>query len=388
MNTTETKLLRSLPVFFAYIIMGFIDIVGVSTGYIKNDFQLTDKVAQFIPSMALIWFFILSVPTGLLLEKYGKKVILNIGMLITGIGMLIPFSQYSFPVMLLAFIFLGIGNTIVQVSTNPLLHDVVSSEKYSSYMSLSQFIKAICSLLGPVIVTFMVAKTGNWKFVFLVYAIASFVAVLWLYFTPIPEAKMEKNTASFKTCFSLLRNKFVLIMVSGIFLLVGVEVCMNSNIAGFLQTQHKISLENASLGISVFFTAVMIGRFSGAVLLRWISSTKFFVFTTILAILGLISLILSPDLFVSRVCIFIIGLGLANLFPLIFSIAVAHMPERINEISGLMIMAVAGGAVLPPVMGIVSTLFGITMGFLLLVFVVLCILGISLYVLTTKTNQG
>ena len=388
MNKSEAKLLRTLPVFFAYIIMGFIDIVGVSTGYIKNDFQLTDKVAQFIPSMALIWFFILSVPTGLLLEKFGKKVILNAGILITGIGMLIPFLHYSFPVMLLAFVFLGVGNTIVQVSTNPLLHDVVPSGKYSSYMSLSQFIKAICSLLGPVIVAFMASKAGNWKFVFLVYATASFLAVLWLYITPIQEARVEKNTASFKTCFALLSNKFILIMVSGIFLLVGVEVCMNSNIAGFLQTQHKISLENASLGISVFFTAVMIGRFLGAIILRWISSRKFFVFTTILAILGLISLILSPDLFVSRVCIFIIGLGLANLFPLIFSIAVEHMPERINEISGLMIMAVAGGAVLPPVMGIVSTLFGITTGFLLLVFVVLCILGISLYVLTTKTNQG
>ena len=116
----------------AYIVMGFVDIVGVSTGYIKKDFELADKVAQFIPSMALVWFFFLSVPTGLLLEKYGKRIVLNFGMLVTGLGMLIPFLHYSFPVMLVAFIFLGIGNTIVQVSANPLLHDVVPAEKYTN----------------------------------------------------------------------------------------------------------------------------------------------------------------------------------------------------------------------------------------------------------------
>jgi len=388
MGTTSLKPAQAMPVFFAFIIMGFVDIVGVSTGYIKNDFQLTDKVAQFIPSMALIWFFFLSVPTGLLLEKFGKKVILNTGMIITGLGMLIPFLHYSFPVMLIAFIFLGIGNTIVQVSTNPLLHDVVPSEKYSSYMSLGQFVKAICSLLGPIIATFMAVKAGNWKLVFLVYAATSFLAVLWLYFTTIKETKMQKNTASFKTCFSLLNNKFLLIMVLGIFLLVGVEVSMNSNIANFLQNRHEISLENASLGISVFFTSVMIGRFLGAVLLQWISSRRFFVFTTILAISGLMALILSPDLLVSRICIVIIGLGLANLFPLIFSIAVEKMPGRINEVSGLMIMAVAGGAFLPPVMGFVSTMLGVTAGFLVLVFVMLYILAISLYALKVRNKNS
>jgi FHS family L-fucose permease-like MFS transporter len=379
MQIRNSKITRALPVFMAYIVMGFIDIVGVSTGYIKKDFELADKVAQFIPSMALVWFFFLSVPTGLLLEKYGKRIILNIGMFITGLGMLIPFLHYSFPVMLVAFIFLGIGNTIVQVSANPLLHDVVPAEKYTSYMSLSQFIKAICSLLGPVIATFMAVKTGNWKLVFFVYAAVSFLAVLWLYLTDITEAKMEKSPASFKSCFSLLGNRFILLMVIGIFMLVGVEVGLNSNIANFLQARHNISLENASLGISIFFTAVMMGRFLGAILLQWISPKKFFVYSTILAISGIMALIISRDLMVARICIFIIGSGTANLFPLIFSTAVAKMPGRINEISGLMIMAIAGGAFLPPVMGLVSTLFGVLSSFFVLLIALLYILVISLY---------
>lgn len=363
----------------AFIVMGFVDIVGVSTGYIKKDFELTDKVAQLIPSMALVWFFFLSVPTGLLLEKYGKKIVLNIGMFITGLGMLIPFLHYSFPVMLVAFIFLGAGNTIVQVSANPLLHDVVPAEKYTSYMSLSQFIKAICSLLGPIIATFMAVKAGNWKLVYFVYAAVSFLAVLWLYLTNISEAKMEKSPASFKSCFSLLGNRFILLMVIGIFMLVGVEVGMNSNIANFLQARHNISLENASLGISIFFTAEMTGRFLGAILLQWISSKKFFVYTTILAISGIVALILSRDIMLSRISIFIAGFGLANLFPIIFATAIEKMPIRINEISGLMVMAIAGGAFLPPVVGLVSTLYGVLSGFFVLVIAMLYILVISVY---------
>jgi MFS transporter, FHS family, L-fucose permease len=380
MESTKTKTTKVLPVLLAFIVMGFVDIVGVSTGYIKNDFELSDRVAQLLPSMALIWFFVFSVPTGLLLDRFGKKVVLNTGILITGAAMLIPFVHYSYPSMLIAFIFLGIGNTVVQVSINPLLHDVVARDKFSSYMSLSQFIKAISSLLGPIIATFLAIRMGNWKLVFLVYALTSFISVLWLYFTKIEEETLDHIPASFSSCFSLLKNRYILFLVMGIFLVVGSDVGMNSNIATYLQKQHGISLEKASLGISIYFTALMIGRFVGAVILQWVSSRKFLLLTSILALLGMVALLISPSLLLTRIIIFIIGLGSANLFPLIFAIAVEKMPDRVNEISGLMIMAVAGGAFIPPVMGLVSSAFGIVPGFLVLVAVMIYILGISIYV--------
>ena len=368
MSSPKTRSLTVLPVFLAFIVMGFVDIVGVSTGYIKNDFELTDRVAQLLPSMALIWFFVFSVPTGLLLDRFGKKAVLNTGIIITGVAMLI------------AFIFLGIGNTVVQVSINPLLHDVVPRDKFSSFMSLSQFIKAISSLLGPIIATFLAIRMGNWKLVFLVYAFTSFLSAIWLYFTKIEEDTLDHVPASFSSCFSLLKNRYILFLVVGIFLVVGSDVGMNSNIATYLQEQHDISLEKASLGISIYFTALMIGRFVGAVVLQWVSSRKFLLLTSILALLGMLALLVSPTLMLTRIIIFIIGLGSANLFPLIFAIAVEKMPDRVNEISGLMIMAVAGGAFIPPVMGLVSSAFGIVPGFLVLVAVMIYMLGISLYV--------
>jgi MFS transporter, FHS family, L-fucose permease len=378
-NNSKTGLVKTLPVFMSFIVMGFVDIVGVATGYIKKDFALTDDLAQLIPSMALFWFFVMSVPSGILQDKYGKKRMLNLGMILTGIGMVIPFISYSFATMLCAFIVLGIGNTIVQVSANPLLHDVAPREKYASYMSLSQFIKAIVSLLGPIITTLMASAFGNWKLVFAIYALTSVLSVIWLVMTKIEESKSEHGVATFKSCFSLLKNPFIVVMVLGIFMLVGCDVGMNSNIANFLQNNFGLTLERASLGISLYFAALMIGRFSGAIILNWLSARKFLLITAIVALVSLVVMIMVKSVIVVQVAIFMVGLGSANLFPLIFSIAVEKMPDRANEVSGLMIMAVSGGAFLPPLMGLVSTHVGITASFFVLVAAMIYLVSAGLY---------
>jgi fucose permease len=378
-NNSKAGLVKTLPVFMSFIVMGFVDIVGVATGFIKKDFGLTDDLAQLIPSMALFWFFVMSVPSGILQDKYGKRRMLNIGMLLTGLGMVIPFFQYSFPVMLASFIVLGIGNTIVQVSANPLLHDVAPREKFASYMSLTQFFKAIVSLLGPIITTLMASVFGNWKLVFGIYALTSVMSVIWLYLTKIEESRSDHGVATFRSCFSLLRNKFIVVMVLGIFMLVGCDVGMNSNIANFLQNNFGLTLERASLGISLYFAALMIGRFSGAIILNWISSRKFLLLTAVVALVSLVVMLVVKSVVVVQVAIFMVGLGSANLFPLIFSIAVEKMPDRVNEVSGLMIMAVSGGAFLPPLMGLVSTHVGITASFLVLVAAMIYLVSTGFY---------
>lgn len=363
MNNADNRLTKIMAVMLAFFVMGFVDIVGVATAYVRNDFNLSNFVAQFIPFMAMIWFFLLSVPTGLLQDRFGKKRMLQIGILLNALGMVVPFIYYSFPMVLGAFILIGIGNTIIQVSANPLLRDIVPHAKFSSYMSLSQFIKAVSSLLGPIITTLMAATFGNWKLVFAIYAITSLFSALWLFFTRIKESGDEKKTATFRSCFSLLKNPFILVMFIGIFFVVGADVGMNSNIAIYLQSAFGLSLEKASLGISIYFTALMGGRFLGAVLLNWFDSRKFLVGTSLLALAGLVMMLFSKDALVARIAIAIVGLGSANTFPLIFAIAVEKMPNRANEISGLMIMAVSGGALIPPIIGFVSKNIGVVESF-------------------------
>lgn len=371
------------PTLMVYVVMGFVDIIGVSTAYIKNDFQLDDKMTQLLPSLVFVWFFIFSVPAGILLERFGKKKILNIGMLVSGLSMVIPVLHYSFESMICAFILLGIGNTVVQVAANPLLYDVVSKDKFSSYMSLSQLIKASCSLAGPIIAVFMSIQIGDWKLVFLVYALVTMITILWLSSKSIKEFKSMDRTATFGSCFSLLKNRSILLLVLGIFVVVGSEVGMKTNIANLLQGVHNLTLDNASLAISIFFSAQMIGRFVGAISLRFVDINRFFRLSTILSLVGLFMVLFIPGVWSARIGIFVIGVGTSNIFPLIFSIAAQKLPTRVNEISGLMIMAIVGGALIPPLMGLISSTVGVLESFYVLLIAFGYLLALSLYSKTT-----
>ncbi|MBC73688.1 MFS transporter [Muricauda ruestringensis] len=366
MDTKKMNFKVVFPVLLCYIVMGFVDIVGVSTGFARRDFNLSPEMAQLIPSMVFVWFFFLSIPVGVLQHNLGKRKVLLFGILFTTVGMFLPFVYYSYAILLVCFVLLGIGNTIIQVSSNPLLQDVVAKDRFSSFMSLSQFIKAISSLVGPLIVTFAVSRYGDWKLVFLVYGITSSIAGLWLMLTPVEESFSEER-ATFGSALKLLKNPFIAAMVLAIFLIVGLDVGMNTNIQNLLTSQFGISLEQASIGISIYFTALMITRFLGALLLSKIDNLKFLYWSSLLTILLLVVLVFSTSSLMAQVVIFLIGLTSGNLFPLIFSLTVNKMPERANEISGLMIMAVVGGAVIPPIMGLINKSFGVQLSFVVLV---------------------
>lgn len=368
------KMYKIVPVMLCYFVMGFVDIVGVSTGYAQRDFDLSPELAQLIPSMVFVWFFILSIPVGVLQNNYGKRKLLLLGVFITALGMCAPFILYSYGSLLLCFVLLGIGNTIIQVSVNPLLQDVVSKGRFSSYMSLSQFIKAISSLLGPVLVTFFVGWFSDWKYILVFYGITSIICGVWLMMTPIAEVRSETK-ASFMTTLSLLKNKFIASMVLAIFLIVGLDVGMNTNIQNLLVQRFDVSLEKASLGISIYFFALMISRFAGAILLSKVDNLKFLLWSSLLTIGAIVLTIASPSSFLAYIFIFLVGLSSGNLFPLIFSLTIAKFPERSSEISGLMIMAVVGGAIIPPVMGVVNNYFGVSLSFVVLLICAVYVLG-------------
>lgn len=355
MNTKRTNWNKLLPVFLSFVVMGFVDIIGVATGYIKIDFDVTNFVAQFLPMMVLLWFFVLSVPAGILQDKIGKRNMLNIGMVVQAVGLGLPFLHYSFAMMFASFILLGVGNTIIQVSANPLLQDVSPPEKLASFLSSSQFVKAIVSFAGPLIATFMALHFGDWRLVFAVYGITSILAAVWLASTPIVESKTDRAPATFRSCFGLLKNRFVAFMALSIFLIVGAEVAMNTNIANILIAKFGITIEKAAIAISVFFAGETIARLIGAIILNWIRPRLFLLITSVVSLAGVAGVFIAPVYIVALVAVFITGIGAGNMFPIIFSLSLKKMPDRANEISGLLIMAVSGGAVVPLLVGFVST---------------------------------
>jgi MFS transporter, FHS family, L-fucose permease len=358
MSETKVSLRYVTPVLMSFFVMSFCDLVGIGVDRVKLDFSLSNTLAQLIPSAVFLWFFILSVPVGILQGRLGKRNVLNLGMLITAVGLFIPFIYYSFSSVLFAFALLGIGNTIVQVSANPLLVDVVPASKRSSFLSLSQFIKAVGSMIAPPLAGWTAAQFGDWKIIFIAFGVVSLLTVGWLALTPLEESKISENRATFSSSFRLLLNRYILMMVAGIFLVVGIDVGINAFSGQFLLDKFSSDRMLAESARSLYFFGKMVGTLGGAVMLVRFSSPKFLFWSSVTGLLSILVLLVAPSDLAAVIIIFIIGLGVANIFPLIFSLTVEKYPLRANEISGLMIMAVSGGAVLPPLMGWISDMTG------------------------------
>ncbi len=372
---------KTIPIFLAFLVMGFGDAVGPFVGLAKNEFNLSNTLAFIIPFLGFLMFGLLSVPMGIFQDRKGKKFTLELGLAIALIGLIIPiFGLNSFPKFLLTVLLLGIGATILQVAGNPIMRDVSEEGKYSRNLSLGQFVKAIGSLSGPVIPVIAARYfNADWRVMFPIYSFFILITIISVATLKIEEKRdSEQKPASFKSCLSLLKNRYVLMMVIGIFLYVGAEVSISSGIPVHLKSRFGIDIQKLGLlGTGLFFTALVIGRFLGGVILNWIKAEKFFVITSFVSIVSLLGLFTGIKLIVIVSVIFI-GLGFANIFPLIFSITIEKMPEKTNELSGLMITAIVGGAILPPLMGILSDALSTTAGFLVPVGAILYILWLSL----------
>lgn len=348
-----------LPVMFGFFIMGFVDIVGVATSYVKADFAgMDDKVAGLISLSCFLWFLILSIPTGMLMNRIGRKKTVFVSFGMTALAMLIPILRYDFAFVLVAFAMLGIGNTMLQVALNPLVSNVVSAEKLTGTMTLGQFIKAISSFLGPILAAMFAGSAFGWKAIFPVYALITMLAMVWLALSPIEEQLIEKSEITFSRTFSLLKDKYIVLFFVGILVLVGVDVGMGVTFPKLLQERCGLPLEKAGMGNSVYFLARTVGAFLGGIILMRYSASRFFAASSCLALVSLAGLIFAHNLTLVLVFVALFGLGYANLFSIIFSISMQKQPEKTNEVSALLIVGVCGGAIIPPALGVITDFFG------------------------------
>jgi fucose permease len=359
--------------------MSACDLVGISVDNVKADFGLNNTLSQLIPLAVFAWFFLLSVPTGLLQDRIGKRNMLNIGILLTAMGLFLPFFVYSFLTVMIGFGLLGIGNTIIQVSANPLLIDVVPPAKTSSFLSFSQFVKSIGSMIAPYMATYFALHFGDWKLVLLTFGLVSLLSAGWLHFTKITESLVSEQKATLASSLKLLGVGYIALMVLGIFFVVGLDVGINATSGQFLLLKMEMNAESAQQGRSLYFFGKMLGTFLGALLLVRFSPTKFLIGSAAATLLTTLLFIFSPTPLAAQSLIFLIGLTASNIFPLIFTLTVKKYPTRANEISGLMIMSVSGGAIIPPVVGGISDLFNITAGMYVFVFCAIYLLFVSIY---------
>ena len=361
-NSSNSQYSRLIPVMLCFFAMGFVDLVGIASNYVKADLGLTDSQANIFPSLVFFWFLIFSVPTGILMNKIGRKKTVVLSLIVTFVSLLIPIFGDSYAFMLCSFSLLGIGNALMQTSLNPLLSNIISGDKLASSLTFGQFVKAIASFLAPYIAMWGATQAMpnfglGWRVLFPIYMIIAIVAILWLSATPIEEEQPDK-ASGFVDCIKLLGSPFIILCFIGIMCHVGIDVGTNTTAPKILMERLGMSLDEASFATSLYFIFRTIGCFSGAIILQKVSSRAFFLLSGICMLLAMAGLLSSHAPIVIYASIALIGFGNSNIFPIIFSQAILSMPEKKNEISGLMIMGLFGGTIFPLLMGLASDSVG------------------------------
>lgn len=364
MQTTKSSSLpKLLPLMLCFFAMGFVDLVGIASNYVKADLNLTDSQANIFPSLVFFWFLIFSVPTGMLMNRIGRKKTVLLSLVVTFVSLLLPIFGDGYMLMLVSFSLLGIGNALMQTSLNPLLSNIVSGERLASSLTFGQFVKAIASFLAPYIAMWgalqAIPSMGlGWRVLFPIYMLIAVVAILWLGATSIAEEKEEGCPSTFGECLALLGKPFILLCFLGIMCHVGIDVGTNTTAPKILMERLGMTLADAGFATSLYFIFRTAGCFLGAFILRKVSSRTFFAVSVLCMLAAMAGLFVFQDKTMIYVCIALIGFGNSNVFPIIFSQALLTMPQKQNEVSGLMIMGLFGGTVFPLAMGLASDAVG------------------------------
>ena len=382
----QISVLKTLPILFGFFVMGFCDIVGISSDYARDAFGWSHTVAGFVPSMVFVWFLFFSIPVGVKMNTWGRKNTVMLSMAVTFAGMLVPLLKTGWAC-LIGYALLGIGNAILQVSLNPLLNNVVTDGKLlTSSLTAGQVVKAVSSFCGPLFLQFAVTVLGggdesNWYLSFPVLGAITLISAFWLYFTSIPREVQTASGVTVPMVWSLLKNRTILWLFLGIFFVVGIDVSTNFISSKVMLLRFGWDKADAGLAPQIYFISRTAGAFLGVFFMTKISEIKYFRVNILATIATILTLAFYENEAVNLMCIGAIGFWCSCIFPIIYSMAVQNMPEKANLISGLMITAVAGGGAVTPLIGAATDMAGITCGICMLLicafYLTFCAFGVK-----------
>ena len=358
----SSKKLVLIPLMLCFFAMGFVDLVGIASNYVKEDLQLTDSVANVFPSLVFFWFLIFSVPTGILMNKIGRKKTVLLSLIVTLVSLVLPVLGENFGIMLVSFSLLGIGNALMQTSLNPLISTVIKGGHLASTLTFGQFVKAIASFLAPYLAMWgamgVLPTMGlGWRALFVIYLVMGIFATLLLAGTPIEEEPVGQ-ASSVTSCLRLLGKPVVLLSFIGIMCHVGIDVGTNTTAPKILMERLGYTLNEAAFATSLYFIFRTVGCLTGSLFLRLLRTRIFFIISVVMMALSMAGLFFGHSQMVLYTAIALVGYGNSNVFSMIFSQALTDMPGQKNEVSGLMIMGLFGGTVFPLLMGFASDAVG------------------------------
>jgi fucose permease len=365
---SKTSKYALVSVMLCFFCMGFVDLVGTASNYVKAEQGLTDSVANVLPSLVFFWFLIFSVPTSVLMNKIGKKRTVLLSLVVTAVSLLLPVFGKSFPLMLVAFSLLGIGNALMQTSLNPVMALVSGGKNLASQLTFGQFVKAIASFMAPLIAGWgykaLIPTFGlDWRVLFAIYFVISVAATLMLWTSTIEgdEPSTEQQPAigtQFANCFRLLGVPIVLLSFLGIVCHVGIDVGTNTTAPKLLMERVGMTLDEAGFATSLYFIFRTVGCLTGSFFLRVLKTRTFFIISVIMMAAAMVLMGIGTTKTLLYAGIALVGYGNSNIFSMCFATALESMPEKQNEVSGLMIMGLFGGTLFPLLMGFMSDAIG------------------------------
>ena len=368
MSNSNSSKLTLIPVMIAFFTMGFVDLVGAVSNNMQEDFGLSDSAANFFPSLVFFWFLIFSVPTGMLMNKIGRKKTVLLSIVVTTLAVFLPLFDSFMPtkesqlwLMYISFSLLGIGNAIMQTSINPLVTMLVKGH-LASTLTFGQFVKAIASFIAPLIAAWGATTTApvlglSWRILFLLFFIIGMVATLWLGMTRIEEEPIEGKASGFVDCLKMLGSPIILLSFIGIMCHVGIDVGTNAVAPKILFERiggAGDTLSQFEYATSIYFAFRTLGCFTGSILMRKLNIRTFFTIIVLMMALSMVGFVFGTEKWELWIAIALVGYGNSNVFSIVFSQAKLSAPEKKNEVSGLMIMGLFGGTVFPLFMGFAS----------------------------------
>ena len=365
--------IRICPILFGFFVMGFGDIIGTVMIQVKNECAAhADQISWLMPIFAYVWFLVISIPTGILCGRIGRRNAVMVSFAVTAAALFVPLaaSAERWWLYVVAFALIGVGNTILQAALPALMSNVVAKDQITSRISLGQFVKALCAALTPVFLYLAATALGNWKLLFPLYGGLTVLAAVWLLVTRIPDERCaarpeaaprrddRPSQTTFASCFAMLKHPYVLAMTVGILFSVGADVGFSVAIPEYLKNVYRVDLNRAGMGPTVYFVAKTIAAFLGAIVFARVSAAKCFPWCMGAGILATaaIPFVGTPVAFL--VCVFIVALMTANSFGMCMGLAIGRVPEKTNEITALMVMAIVGGGLVSALLGVAQRAFG------------------------------
>ncbi|MBT1698857.1 MFS transporter [Fulvivirgaceae bacterium PWU4] len=390
-----------LLIFLIFSVISFLtNILGPLVPDIIESFDLSIALAGFLPFSFFVAYGVMSIPSGILIEKYSEKVVILAGFILAFVAALLFALIPTFEVALISLFSIGIGMAMLQVVINPLLRQAGGEEHFAFNSVLANLFFGLASFLSPLLYSVMVSNIHSgsthpmirffdgivspelkWVSLYWIFAVTALLMVVVILFVKFPKVELKAEekidtSAGFK---ALLGNRIVTLYFIGIFAYVGTEQGIANWMSKFLQVYHGADpATTGATAISYFWGLITVGCFLGLFVLKLFDSRRVLVVVAACAIVALIFALTGP-VNIALVCFPLTGLFLSVMWSIVFSLGMNSVPHHHGTFSGILCTGIAGGAVVPLVIGVLGEWLGLQLAMTVLFITLGYILSIGIW---------